>query len=208
MIVCLLFNIIIMEFDWDCDVLSILCENMPYIIKKSYTKYKDEQGEKFEDDLFLEEWFKIFSYDIDINFDSSLFFILPYTAVPNIIHFEINNIMPIVLRQMILYLIEKKLMKENIKNQNYRIHFRVFEDRMTLDDPKNQLRKAAFVEMHRYIKDQERIRIFLVKKLIEVRNKLMLLTDDEEDEVVKMQQIKRSVELVIQSIEEHTTLAC
>lgn len=194
-----------MEFHYECDVKKILEDNMWYIVKDSFEEYQKVQGVNYNDDAFLEEWYKIFLYDIDINFDRSQFFFLPYTSEENIIKFNISDEMPSDLKKMILYLIENKLMKENIKNKNYRIHFRVFTDRMLLEDSENTLRKKAFIELHRYLYEPDKIKVFLIRKLLKVRNDIIAYDDDgDEDNYIRLLITKRSLELVIKEIEDCT----
>lgn len=195
-----------MEFNYDCDVKKVLKDNMWYIVKDSFEEYQKAQGTDYNENEFLEEWYKIFLYDIDINFDRAQFFFLPYTAEENVIKFNISDKMPLELKNMILYLIEHKLMKENIKNKNYRIHFRVFSDRMLLEDSDNTLRKKAFIELHRCLYDPENIKVFLIRKLLKVRNDIVVHGKDEEDDDkhVRLLIIKRSIETVIQEIEDCT----
>jgi hypothetical protein len=101
-------------------------------------------------------------------------------------------------------------MKENIKNKNYRIHFRVFVDRVLLEDSENTLRKKAFIELHRYLYEPHKIKVFLIKKLLKVRNEIVACGKDVEDDdsFVRLLIIRRSLEIVIQEIEDCTVHEC
>lgn len=179
------------------DVLNTLKTNMGHIVTEIFTKCNDQEE-------FLNEMYKLIEYDIDINFDSLYFYLLDYKQIENNkIYFDITN--PHTPRQLLIMirnLITHNRMKENIKNKNFRIHFRDFVDEVKLENKENTLRIEAFMQMHRLCKNPITIRIFLINKHNELIHKIKK-TDDMND-IIQYKIHKFRIEQILKTIEMYT----
>ena len=182
------------------DVLNTLCLHMGYIVKCVFTRVENDEKK------FLDEMYRMIEYDIGINFDSNQFFMMDYKKIDqNVIGFHINDpFIPVDLLVMIRNLIRHSRMKQNIKNKSYLIHFREFKDEIHLEDKENTLRVEAFMNMHQFMTNPLSIRVYLIKKLVELKNKLKQARDNEAKIQCKIQMYR--VETILKSIEKNTIL--
>lgn len=159
-----------------------------------------------DENQFLEELYKIVENEFNINFDSKRFYLLSYKLInTNKLFFVIDrNRTPHKLLTMILGLIVNRRMEENIKNKAYLIHFRDFRDNVHLEDDDNELRREMFVQAHGFVRNSMTVRVFLVRKLLAIRNKLAK-TGDENEELSLLQQQYR-INCILGEIEAHTLL--
>lgn len=155
---------------------------------------------------FLNEMYKMIEFDIGINFDSLRFYLLDYRKVDqNNIYFTITNPhTPRDLLVMVKNLITHCRMKENIKNKSFRIHFRDFIDEVHLEDKQNTLRTEAFMQMHKLCNNPIIIRIFLINKHTEIRNKIKKLNDGDITRLIQYRIHKFRIEQILKTIEMYT----
>jgi hypothetical protein len=181
------------------DVLEKLKMNMGYTINCVFVNCGNDE------ESFLEEMFKLIENDIGVNFDSERFYLLDFKINDsNIIYFDIDFFnAPLDLLVMIKELIQHGRMDENIKNKKYLIHFRNFEDNVYLEDKNNTLRVEAFLQMHSFMRDPTKIRVFLINKCVEIMNRLQD-PDIEESALIRFKIQKYRTECVLRAIEERT----
>jgi hypothetical protein len=153
-------------------------------------------------DNFLEEMYKMIEYEIGINFDSKTFYLMEYKKIDkNNIQFNIDDkFIPLDLLRMIRKLIRHSMMRVNIKNKKYLIHFKDFVNEVHLEDKCNTLRICAFLQMHNYVSTPIQIRIFLINKLVQVRTKLK----DTSEDMIRYKIQKYRLEVILKAIENNT----
>lgn len=179
------------------DVRDILRRHMNYIVGSIHSNV--------DSTTIMDEMYKLIENDININFDSKHFYLLKYEMIDNTkLMFEIDlNNTPKELLKMIVNLIELQRMEQNIKNKSFLIHFRGFKGKVYLEDKDNTLRIEAFIQLHNYMRNPFMIRIFLVEKLLDIRNKLKVTNDDETDFVLfKIQEYR--ILAILNAIEKRT----
>jgi hypothetical protein len=157
---------------------------------------------------FLDEMYKMIECDIGINFDSEHFYLMNYKENGNnVLFFNINDpLTPTELLIMIRDLAKHGRMKDNIKNKKFLIHFREYDGDVLLEDKENTLRVEAFMTMHQFFTNPNDIRVFLVKKLIELKNKLPKL--DSQDDTIRYKIQLYRVETILKAIEANTIPEC
>jgi hypothetical protein len=174
---------------------------MGHIVSEIYSRCKNQEE-------FLDEMYKMILFDIGINFDSLNFYLMDYKKIEdNQIYFTITNPhTPRDLLVMIKNLITHSLMKENIKNKSFRIHFRDFVDEVKLEDKENTLRVEAYMQMHRLCTNPTMIRIYLINKHTEICNAIKKLGDTEPDiaELIQYRIHKFRIEQILKTIEMYT----
>lgn len=184
------------------DVRDTLKLHMNYIVG---CFYKNVGG---CDDKIMDEMYTLIENDININFDSKYFYFLKYELIDTSkLKFDIDlNNTPKDLLKMIVNLIELQRMEQNIKNKAYLIHFRGFKGKVYLEDKENTLRIEAFLQLHNYIMQPfTTIRVYLIKKLLELKNKLKNDIEDEDLYIsYRVQQYR--IMAILKAIEERTTL--
>ncbi len=185
------------------DVLQTLKLHMGHIVTEIYSRCKDQNE-------FLDEMYKMILFDIGINFDSLNFYLLDYKKIEdNQIYFDITNPhVPRDLLVMVKNLITHCRMKENIKNKNFRIHFRDFVDEVQLEDKENTLRIEAYMHMHNLCTNPVIIRIYLIRKHDEVVNAIKKLGDTGNDisKLIQYRIHKFRIEQILKTIERYTIL--
>ena len=147
----------------------------------------------------LDAWYKLFEVDLDINFDCTRFFL---TSEHDNLSFPITRGTPVELKRVVLGLVLRRAMKENIKNKHYRLHFRGYQKRTLLEDTSCRLRCALF--LHLYAHTGDRTRTYLLHKLCDIRSAIAKEKDDEL--IATLQTTQTRLEAVLQTIEEHTSL--
>lgn len=180
------------------DVLEKLKINMGYIVNCIFINSGNDE------ESFLNEMYKMMENDIGINFDSERFYLLEFKSIEsNIIYFNIDNFnTPLDLLVLIRDLIRHGRMDENIKNKKYLIHFRKFKDNVFLEDKENSLRIEAYLQMHGFLRNPIKIRIYLVNKRVEIANKMKKTQD--EDEIIKLKIQDYRIVCVLKAIEKRT----
>jgi hypothetical protein len=180
------------------DVLNRLVINMGYIIKCVFVNSDNDE------DVFLDQMYKMIEYDIGINFDCERFYLMEFRNLDsNIIYFDIDNFCtPLELLILVRDLIKHGRMEENIKNKKYLIHFRKFYDNVYLEDKENTLRIEAFLQMHGFIRNPMKIRIFLINKRVELMNRLKHTGDEEE--LIKLKTEEYRIVCILKAIEKRT----
>lgn len=184
------------------DIKETLKLHMNYIVGCFYKNVGSS------DDKIMDEMYTLIENDIDINFDSKHFYLLRYELIEKTaLKFDIDlENTPRDLLKMILKLIELQRMEQNIKNKLYLIHFRGFKGKVYLEDVDNTLRIEAFLQLHNYlVKPFINIRVFLIKKLLELNNKLKTTMEDEEQYINYKVQVYR-IKAVLKAIESRTSL--
>lgn len=184
------------------DVLNTLKLHMGHIVTEIFSTCATQQE-------FLDEMYKIILFDIGINFDSKHFYLMDYKKLAeNKIFFNITNPhTPRDLLVMIKNLICHGRMKENIKNKNFRIHFRDFSDEVQLENKENTLRVEAYMQMHKLCTNPVLIRIYLINKHTDIRNKIkkLSLTDEERDtKLIQYRTHKFRIEQILNTIQRYT----
>jgi hypothetical protein len=184
------------------DVKKILKTHMNHIVGCFFANVNGDETK------IMDEMYKLIENDIDINFDSKHFYFLKYELIESSkLLFNIDlNTTPKELLKMIVNLIELQRMEQNIKNKAFLIHFRGFKGKVYLEDKENTLRIEAFLMLHNYLRTPfTTIRIFLVKKLLEIKNRLKDDTIEENDYIsCKIQEYR--IMAILRAIEKHTTL--
>lgn len=129
------------------DVRRALVQEMPYIVN---CIYRNVGHDAF---ALVNAFYQLAEETISVNFDSENFYLTRYeNRETTKLHFPIcKQDTPSFLVHMILDMIKLGRMKQNIKNSDYLIHFRVFHDKVFLEDPANTLRTEAFLEVDRVI---------------------------------------------------------
>lgn len=179
------------------DVLNTLKLHMGHIVKCVYSMIGT-------DEEFLDEMYLMIKYDIGINFDSENFYLMEYDKANNI-GFKIKDpFAPRGLLVMIRDLVKHSRMKENIKNKRYLIHFREFKDEVYLEDKENTLRVEAFLTLHQYFKNPTVVRIFLINKLVDIRNEIRKEKIDEN--LISLKILRYRIEVILRAIEKNTLL--
>lgn len=182
------------------DVVGKLKINMGYIINCVFTNSGNDE------ETFLDDMYKMIEYDIGINFDSERFYLMDFKNMDsNIIYFNIDNFnTPLELLVMIRDLIKHGRMEENIKNKKYLIHFRKFKDNVFLEDKENTLRIEAYLQMHGFMRNPIKIRIFLINKRVELMNRLKNAKATDEDEMIKLKIQEYRIACILKAIEKRT----
>lgn len=187
------------------DVVEKLKLHMGFIVGVVFARVGNDEDE------FLKEMYKMIECDIGINFDSEHFYLMDYKKVQdNLIYFDINS--PHTPRDLLVVtrdLVKHSRMKENIKNKKYLIHFRDFKDEVYMEDKENTLRVEAFLRMHQFVRNVMKIRIFLINKLVEIRNSIKNPSDDDDPSDCQRELIRRKiqrfrVETILKAIEANT----
>jgi len=129
------------------DVRDTLVKEMPYIVDSFFHNVEHNPI------LLVEALYDLVTENISINFDSKNFYLTRYeTREKTKLHFPIDKTnTPTTLLRMVLGIIKLGRMKQNIKNSDYLIHFRVFQDKVFLEDTQNTIRVAAFLEADRLV---------------------------------------------------------
>ena len=184
------------------DVLQTLKLHMGHIVTEIFSTCNNQQQ-------FLDEMYNIILYDIGINFDSHYFYLMDYKKLDqNKIFFDITNPhVPRDLLIMIKNLICHGRMKENIKNKKFRIHFRDFVDEVHLENKKNTLRVEAYMQMHKLCTNPVLIRIYLINKHTDIKNKIKRLSMNDEEDITKLIQLrthKFRIEQILKTIQMYT----
>ena len=157
----------------------------------------------------MNEMFKLVENDIGINFDSQQFYFLKYELIDDSkLYFNIDcDNTPKELLKMIIKLIELRRMEQNIKNKKYLIHFRVFKGKVYLEDKENTLRIEAYLQLHNYLRNPfTTIRIDLIKRLLNIKNKLKNEDEIDEDEIISCKIQEYRIKAILKAIEERTSL--
>lgn len=180
------------------DVLEKLKIYMGYIVNCIFINSGNDE------ELFLNEMYKMIENDIEINFDSERFYLLEFKSIEfNNIYFNIDNFnTPLDLLVMIRDLIRHERMDENIKNHKYLIHFRKFKDNVFLEDKADSLRIEAYLQMHGFLRNPIKIRIYLINKRVEIANKIKKMED--EDEIIQLKIQDYRIQNVLKAIEMRT----
>lgn len=181
------------------DVLEKLKINMGYVVHCVFVNCGNDEN------VFLDEMYKLIENDIGVNFDSERFYLLDFKInSSNIIYFDIDMFnTPLDLLVMIKDLIQHGRMDENIKNKKYLIHFRNFEGNVHLEDKNNVLRVEAYLQMHGFMRNPVKIRVSLINKYVEILNKLHEPTI-EETALIRLKIQKYRVECILRAIEART----
>jgi len=181
------------------DILEKLKINMGYIVNCVFINCENDES------TFLTEMYKLVENDIGVNFDSERFYLLEFKMVDsNVVYFNIDYFnTPLELLIMIKELIQHGRMNENIKNKKYLIHFRNFEDNVFLEDRDSTLRVEAYLQMHNFMHNPIKIRVFLINKCVDIKNKLK---DPalEETTAIKLNIEKYRIECILHAIEART----
>jgi hypothetical protein len=187
------------------DVIEKLKLHMSFIVGSVFERVENDEIK------FLEAMYKMVEYDISINCDPNHFYLMEYKKMnDNCIFFEINDPhIPLDLLVLTRDLIQHGRMKENIKNKKFFIHFRHFEDEVHLEDKENTLRVEAFMQMHKLVHNPIRIRIFLIKKLLSIKNFIRNVAGDpstSQKEMIQYKVHRYRVETILKAIEMNTVL--
>lgn len=183
------------------DILDILKNNSAHIVGNIFRNVQRNE------ETLLNEMYNMIVYDIDINFDSKSFYLLKYEFC-NIskLYFDIDyKRTPKELLEMIIKLVEQRRMDQNIKNKLYLIHFRGFKGKVYLENQNNDLRRELFLQLHHFIREPLKIRIFLLRKLLKVKNELKNKLIDE-NEMIQLKIQEYRIKLILKSIEKQTIL--
>lgn len=188
----------VLKLIYKMDVLETLKLHMGYIVGDIFSRVGPSK--------FFDEMYNLIKHDIGINFDSSHFYLLNYKLIDeNNVYFKIDQpFVPRGLLMMIRNLIKHSRMKENIKNSKYLIHFREFRDEVYLEDKENTLRVEAFMQMHQYVSHPIKIRIYLINKLVSIKNKIKNGGSD----VIPLKIQLYRIEMILKAIEKNTNLEC
>lgn len=151
------------------DVATTLIEHAPFIVDQIIHNVIERQDDK---ELF-EAFYEVMEHEISIHFDSVSFYLTDYALVnETCVYFSLKpGLTPPALLHMTKGLIEHRRMDENIKNDNYRIHLRSFNELYALEDPDNSIRSALFQELvKRY---PTSLRAFLARRLVDCEDKIV-----------------------------------
>lgn len=185
------------------DVKDTLKLHMHYIVGCFYKNVGSSE------DAIMDEMYKLIENDININFDSKYFYFLKYELTENSkLKFDIDlENTPRDLLKMITRMIELQRMEQNIKNKSYLIHFRGFKGKVYLEDKENTIRIEAFLQLHNYITNPfTTIRVYLIKKLLELRKELRHNIIEDSDEYISCKIQMYRIKAVLRAIEERTSL--
>jgi hypothetical protein len=184
------------------DVLETLKLHMNYIVECIFNNVGNDE------EKVLDEMYSLICSDISINFDSKCFYLLKYEMLDiSKLYFNIDyEKTPKDLLKMIINLIELRRMEQNIKNKSYLIHFRVFKGKVYLEDKSNTLRVEAYLQLHNYFRQPFMVRLDLIKRLLNVRNKLRTPDDIEESEIINYKVQEYRIIAILKAIEERTAL--
>lgn len=186
------------------DVRDTLKLHMNYIVGCFFSNVGGDEA------LVMDEMYKLIENDIDINFDSKHFYILGYEFMESSqLKFDIDpERTPKALLKMIIKMIELQRMEQNIKNKQFLIHFRGFVGKVYLEDKENTLRIEAFLQLHNYLRRPFNIRVYLIEKLLEIKNQLKQImgTDNMSDECIRLKIHEYRIRAILRAIECRTSL--
>lgn len=179
------------------DVRDTLAIEIPYIVDCIFHNVENNPI------LLIESLYNMVTENISINFDSKNFYLTRYeTRERTKLYFPLNKpSTPTRLVRMVLGLIRLGRMKQNIKNSDYLIHFRVFHDKVFLEDTSNTLRVRAFLEADRLIAPSMGAGYtasFLMSKLTKLRHRCV--ADSDVTDTVLIQRVIVIVSAVIERI--------
>ena len=135
----------------------------------------------------------IINEDIDINFDSSTFFLFGKNSR---IKISINDKTPKILLQSILDTITKNDMGDTIRNSSNKIHFRTYKHKYLLDSESDEIRKCLTKSLCAYV-PKEFVQNKLVEKMIQILN-IIKQPDTEDSDMCRLTVRQVRVERLIE----------
>ena len=176
---------------------------MEHEIIKNLPKFLEILYGNSDNISFLEKLYDIYiKADININFDSSRFYI---TKEKNDLGIPINETTDVALLRTIVNLIEQREMGENIKNVSSRIHFREYKNNVILDSKFNTIRCAAFLVATTFISIEYILEFLITKRMVLLND--ILRFENESDDKCTAQQFEYRVKCIFKTLLKHRALS-